>query len=175
MKNDEIRKLNFDGWPISDEYLIEVGRVTMLWTAIESLLNICIGKLAGLDPVTNPTSFILINHSSLPQKLDNLGALCEHLEKESPNLKSYKPTIEKLKTAQKLRNKFTHNGLVPDPETGKVTMPLGSARGTLKTKVDVVDIADIRRASMAIHEAQLSLYELTFDVKNKPVWERRNA
>jgi hypothetical protein len=52
MGNYEIEDLDLSGWPISDEYLLEVGRVTVVWAELESLLNMCVGKLAGFDEET---------------------------------------------------------------------------------------------------------------------------
>jgi hypothetical protein len=86
MKNEEIRKLNFSDWPLPDNYLIEVGRVSVVWSALESFLNLCIGKLAGFSELEDPKPFILINHASFPQRLDMLGALCEQLVPEYPRL-----------------------------------------------------------------------------------------
>ena len=44
MKNEHIKSLDFSGWPLPDEYLIEVGRIAALWASLEVFLNICIGK-----------------------------------------------------------------------------------------------------------------------------------
>jgi len=172
MKNEEIEKLNFAGWPLPDEYLIEVGRITSLWASLESFLYLCIGKLAGFDNLSDPTTFILFSHSSFPQKLDMLGALCEQLEPFAPNLKGYKHVISKLRTAQKSRNRFTHNGMSLNSESGNIEMGLGSARGTLKTSVNTVKLADIKRVVIEIDEAMSSLYKLVLNVDHGPAWKR---
>ena len=153
MTNEEVRKLNFAGWPLPDDYLIEIGRLTSLWASLENFLNLCIGKLAGFDELNDPKPFILINHSSFPQRLDMLSTLCEQLEHEHSNLSNYKVVISQLKAAQKLRNKFAHNGMSLNPDTGKAEMPIGSARGTLKVSIESINIADLKRASMKIDEA----------------------
>lgn len=70
MKNEEIERLDFSAWPLPDEYLIELGRVAALWATLESFLNICIGKLAGFNEFSDPKPFILVNHASVPQKID---------------------------------------------------------------------------------------------------------
>ncbi len=173
MKNEEIEKLNFTGWPLPDEYLIEVGRITSLWASLESFLYLCIGKLAGFDNLSDPTTFILFSHSSFPQKLDMLGALCEQLEPLAPHLKGYQLVISKLRTAQKSRNRFTHNGMSLNNDTGNIEMALGSARGKLKTSVTTVKLADIKRVVIEIDEAMNSLYKLVLNVDLEPVWKRR--
>lgn len=175
MKNDEILKLNFDGWPLPDSYLLEIGRVAALWATLESLLNLCIGKLAGFNDLKDPKAFILITHSSFPQRLDILSALCEQLVQEFSKLKGYEAVVQALKQAQKLRNDFMHYGMSENPESGQVEMAKGTARGKLKVGVEKVSVADLRRATMAIHEAQLMLYKLVLGVELSPIWERRSS
>lgn len=162
MKNEEVRRLNFSGWPLPDEYLIELGRLSALWASLESFLNICIGKLAGFSELNDPKPFILLTHASFPQRLDMLGALCEQLVAEFSHLAGYKEVIAALKSAQTLRNNFMHHGMALNPESGAIEMAVGSPRGALKVAVEKIDIADIRRATMAIDEAQAVLYDLVF-------------
>jgi hypothetical protein len=133
MNNGEIEALPFDGWPLPDSYLVEIGRITVLWSSLETFLNLCIGKLAGFAD-GDPKPFILVNHSSFPQRLDMLGALCEHLAPDYPTLADYKAVLGALRSAQKERNKFAHHSLGPD-ETGGISMAVGSARGSIKTNV----------------------------------------
>ena len=111
MKDSEIAALNFDGWPLPNEYLVEIGRVMALWSSLEGLLNRCLGKVAGFNDLDDPKPFILVNHSSFPPRVDMLGALCEHLAPVFPNLSDYKKTISALRAAQGERNKFAHGGV----------------------------------------------------------------
>lgn len=171
MKNDEVEKLNFSGWPVPDNYLIEVGRVSVLWAALESILNDCLGELAGFQVQEDPKSFILMNHMSFPQRLDILGALCELLAIDHPNLAAYKKVIQELRSAQSMRNKFAHHGLAFISESGTVVMPSGSARGTLKFSVEKVSIADIRRATIAISEASTALTKLVLKSDAPLAWK----
>ena len=175
MKNEEIAKLDFSGWPLCDEYLIELGRVCALWAGLESFLNICIGKLAGFNDLSDPKPFILITHSSFPQRLDMLATLCEQLVSEFPSLNDYKGVVGTLKAAQRLRNTFSHHGMSLNEETGWVEMPVGSARGSLKVTVEKISIADIRRATIAIDEAQTALYKLVLQKDLQPAWRRLAA
>lgn len=172
MKNEEVSKLDFEGWPLPSAYLEELGRVSALWATLESFLNLCIAKLAGFNEVNDPKPFILVTHASFPQRVDILGALCEHLVGDFENLKDYKAVIAKLRGAQKLRNKFMHNGMAADPDSGRIQMGIGSARGSLKATIEPIEIADIRRATMEVHEAQLALYKLVLRREIAPRWER---
>ncbi len=51
-------------------------------------------------------------------------------------------------------------------------MAAGSARGRVKTSVTKVSLADLRRASMEIHEATRALYELVLGKRIPPAWDR---
>lgn len=170
MKNDELLKLNFDGWPLPDAHLIELGRVGALWAGLESFLNLCIGKLAGFTDLNDPKPFILVTHSSFPQRLDMFAALCEQLVSEFPNLVNYNAVIQQLRQAQKLRNDFMHCGMALNPESGHVEMAKGTARGSVKVRVERVTVADLRRASVFIHEAHLALYKLVLGRTIEPIW-----
>ena len=59
--------------------------------------------------------------------------------------------------------------------TGKAEMASGSARGRLKVSVEQIDLADIRRATIAIDEAQAELYKLVLGRDVGPVWQRCQA
>jgi len=173
MKNEQVLKLNFDNWPLPDAYLVELGRVAALWASLESFLNMCVGKLAGFNDLNDPKAFILTTHSSFPQRLDMLAALCEQLVREFPNLKDYPAVVQQLRQAQKLRNDYMHYGMALNEASGHVEMAKGTARGTVKVGVQSVSIADLRRATMAIHEANLALYKLVLRHDVEPIWSRR--
>ena len=175
MKDEELHKLDLDGWPLPDEYLVELGRISALWASLESLVGVCIGKLAGFNDPTDPKPFILVNHTSFPQKLDILSTLCEQLAPEFPNLSDYPSVVSRIRAAQKARNRHLHNVLVHNPETGRVELAEASARGRLKTQVTAVTQADLRRGTVQIHEAQQGLYKLIFRRSLSPIWEQRSG
>lgn len=175
MRNEDIAKLNFSDWPIPDEFLTEIGRVGALWASLESLLNICLGKLAGFNDLNDPKPFILITHSSFPQRLDVLGALCEHLRVEFSHLADYQTVVSKLKMAQAIRNRFAHHSMRYNVQTQSVEMAIGSARGKLKTRVEAISLEDIKKASIEIDEANRALYKLVLRRDLPPSWEHRSA
>ena len=102
-----------------------------------------------------------------------LAALCEQLVKEFPNLKGYPAVVQQLRQAQKLRNDYMHYGMALNEESGEIEMAKGTARGTVKVGVESVSIADLRRTTVAIHEANLALYKLVLRRTIEPVWSRR--
>jgi len=77
----------------ADEYLLELGRIAANWGYLESWLNMCLQKLAGVNDFDDPTAFILIAHTNFPQRLDMLGALCQHLSSMHPHLCAYDKVI----------------------------------------------------------------------------------
>ena len=174
MKNNELELLNWSGWPLPSEYLEEIGRIATLWASLENFLNICIGKLAGFNEMQDPKPFILVNHSSFPQRLDMLSSLCSILENEYPALAAYETTIAKLRSAQKSRNKYLHNAIGPSEDGKSFEMAQGSARGKLRASVDTATISDLRRATVEIDQAFRSLYQLVLGRELSPAWERKN-
>lgn len=175
MKNEEIENLNILNWPLDETILAELGRISALWVLLEQTMNMCIGKLSGFDVLSDPKSFILVNHSSFPQKLDMLEALCNELGDNFQHLKKYKLAIGKLNEAKNLRNQFLHNTIGVNQESGDLEVAIGSARGKLKVGSKKITIADIRRASIAIHDAHRELWKLIFNRELKPIWEIRSS
>jgi len=147
-------------WPLPDDFLIELGRVSALWGSLEQLLNLCIGKLAGFDIIKDPTPFILLIHSAFPQRLHMFGALCEQLQPHAPNLSYYKKVIAEIEAVQKKRNRFIHNGIALDPDTGKYLLSEASARGKLKFSLSPVKHQEINVISKEIQKAMKSLHHL---------------
>lgn len=160
-----------DNWPLPNDYLLELGRISVLWGALEHSINIAISRLAGYEAIYDYRAAILIAHSNFKQRVDILGALCEQLEKEYPDLKSYEKVIHKITAAQNGRNKFMHNGMSLN-EDGKVETASMSARGKFKTKIEEVSLEDLRKVIANIHEAMLALHGLVTTKHYPPMWER---
>lgn len=160
-------------WPVRDDYVLEVGRVALLWAGLENFLMTCIGKLAGFNKLLDERAYILLAHSTFPQRLDNLAALCALLKEEFPQLADYESVVSLLKTAQKARNRFVHNGPIFDEDSGKFHMPVGSARGSLKTRIDPISVEDVKRACVEIDEANRALYKLVLERDLPPAWQAR--
>jgi len=160
----DILRINFTDWPLPDSYLLEIGRVAALWVHLESLLNLCICKLAGFDNLDDPEAFSLVNNKSFSQRIDIFSALCKQSFQEYPNPNEYKGAVYRLQEAQKLSNDFIHYGMVVNPESGSVEMEKGTA------KVGV-SIFDLRRAYMHIHIGYRELYELELTQDIFPYWD----
>ena len=175
MHNKEIAALDFSDWPVPDKFLIEIGRVAALWASVESFLSVCIQKLAGFNDLNDPKPFILLAHTNFPQRLDMLGALCEDLFPNFAPLRDYKGVISTLRKAQASRNRLMHHGVFHVASTDRVRMAVGSARGTLKTATHSLAVADIKRVSVEIDEAQRALYKLVLGRNLPPSWTQTKA
>lgn len=159
-------------WPLPEQYLTELGRVSVLFGALESNVNIAISKLAGYDGVFDWRSAVVTAHANFKQRVDILETLCHELHDEHPQLKNYRAVLKKIKQVQVERNRFMHNSLSFDPEAGEVKASSLSARGQMKPRVETVAIAQMRKLSAEIHMVMLNLHELITQAKYPPVWER---
>jgi len=159
----DILRIDFTDWPLPESYLLELGRVAALWVHLESLLNLCICKLAGFDNLDDPEAFSLVNNKSFSQRIDIFSALCEQSFQKFPNPNEYKGAVYRLLEAQKLSNDFMRYGLVGNPKSGSVEMEKGTA------KVEV-GIFDLRRAHMHIHMGYRELYKLELTQDTPPYW-----
>ena len=175
MKKEELRKLRLEGWPLPDEFLVELGRISAHWTTLESMMEIYIAKLAGFNELGDLKPFILLRHTSFPQKLDMLSALCENLVPDFSRLRGYEGTVAQIRTAQKSRNRFIHNSVGFDPETKKATLSVASARGSVKTSIEDIDILDIRAVSIEIQEAMRNLHRLVTGKEVPPITETKKG
>ena len=159
-------------WPAPNEFMLELGRLTSLWGTLEATVNLAISKLAGYEKHIDPRALILIAHANFQQRLDMVSALCEHLGPIYPELARYATVVKAVEAAQKARNKYAHNAIVWDEERKHVTIAMASARGSLKTKVEVVHLNDLRETSAKIHEAMCAIHSLVTGQDVKPMWER---
>jgi hypothetical protein len=175
LKDQEVENADISGWPLPDEWLLELGRLTAIWSTLESGINVYLAKLAGFNDVTDSRPFILLKHSSFQQKLDILGSLCELLARRHPRLAHYQDVVAALNRAKTARNRFVHDSIMPN-DYGEMELASASARGKLKVEVRIVRLVELKRATMEVHLATLALHKLTTDVEYPPIWtSRRNA
>jgi hypothetical protein len=161
-----------DNWPLPNEYLIELGRISSLWGVLESTVNLCINMLAGYESAYDYRAAIMLAHANFKQRADILETLLEQRSKEHKNLQGYEDAIKIISRSQKGRNKFMHNILGFNPETGKVQFSSMSARGSLKTNTEIIYLQQLKEVSAVIHEATCALYSLVIQHETKPIWDR---
>ncbi len=161
-----------DNWPLPNEYLIELGRISSLWGVLESTVNLCINMLAGYESAYDYRAAIMLAHANFKQRADILETLLEQTSKEHKNLQGYENAIKIISRSQKGRNKFMHNILGLNPETGKVEFSSMSARGSLKTNTEIIYLQQLKEVSAVIHEATCALHSLVTQHEIKPIWDR---
>jgi hypothetical protein len=165
-------RLEFNAnWPVRDDYLLELGRMVCVWGSLESYMVIAINKLAGYQAAMDLRGAIMMAHCNFQQRVDIVETLCEQFSGSYPNLQNYKKVIKQIRAAQQGRNKYAHNALSPQ-EDGSTMISFLSARGTLKTTVEVVRINGIKEVTAKIHEALCGLHSLITAAERAPMWER---
>lgn len=144
---------------LPEPYLIAIGKVCVQWTMLENMVDMILGKLAGMD-FLDPRAKIMVAHMSWPQKMDVLGSLIDSLSEDHPRLRGYKDsTAPLLKAAQEGRNHVIHGfyGF----EGGKVERQRATARGKLKIQMEEVTVGQIEAVVNDIHAALAAIYNLT--------------
>ena len=152
--------------------MLELGRMTTLWGSLEAGLAFNVEKLAGFDCAKDARGLILIAHANFQQRLHMLSSLCIQLEPEHPHLAKYGGVVKKIEFAQKARNKYSHNSVYFNDETGQMNTSSFSSRGQLKLNIEVVEMQHIQEASAKIHEAICALHTLVTQVETMPMWDR---
>ena len=161
-----------DNWPLPNEYMVELGRISALYGVLENTVNIGISKLAGYSGVYDYRSAIMLAHSNFQQRVDILSTLFEQSARKYPELLDYERVIKLIKRSQKGRNKFIHSNLSCNPDNGKIELSSMSARGNLKTTIETVYIKELIEVSAVIHEATCALYTIITGTELLPLWER---
>ena len=164
-----VEKTSLLDLPVPEEYLLELGKITIIYGHLEMSVDRAISKLAGFSVSLDWRISIMLAHANFQQRMDALGALLNEAVEEYPNLKKYKSVIERIKKTQKQRNRYIHSHYTLSAE-GKVQIWSTSARGKMKINHQVVYIQDLRNLSLAIHSCITDLLEM---VNSSSSYEKR--
>lgn len=162
-----------ENWPLPEAYLLEMGRIFALWGSLESSINLAISKLAGYEGTLDWRAAVLTAHSNFQQRVDVLTTFCEQLQHDYQHLSEYKSVVEKIRKVQMRRNQYAHSSIYLNEESGKVQTSSLSARGKLKTKIQEVNLEELKQVSADIHEAMLDIHHLITQVRYLPIWNRK--
>lgn len=148
---------------LPDEYLTEIGRITVRWSVVESLVHVCLIRFSGGDP-SERRWLVLFTHMNAQQKLDALGALLQELSASLPHVQSeiYRRALRLLSEAQSKRNAVTH--ATWEYTNGTVMMGSYSARGKLKISGKHTTVPELREISEVIFRAGDALQQLSVTV-----------
>jgi len=168
-----MERLNFkNDWPLPNDFMLELGRISAIWGSLESTVNIAIGKLAGYSEVYDYRAAILLAHANFKQRIEILETLFEQCSKERKNFKDYAPIIRKIKSVQKGRNKFIHNSISFNPDSKRMEIASLSARGTMKVTVNPITINELKEVTAKTHEAMCQLHSIITGNEINPIWTR---
>lgn len=160
MTKKALAELDFDGWPVPDEYLVEIDRLALLWARLETYVSNTIAVAAGHDDLADPRAFIVFTHQGFEDNLQLLAKLCAQQLASTPNLKAYPEVIAKLEEAKRERDRLINGSMAPNPGNGVIEMDVFSLNGQLSNSCKKVNLVDFKRAVLLIDEAQHALYEL---------------
>lgn len=149
---------------------MEIGRMSLLWSTLESGVNFYIAKLLGYDNQFDSRPAIATAHANFKQRQDILTTLCEQLHEQYPMLKDYERTMKLIDSASKGRNKFVHGSLSLNTDTQQIELAKLAARGKLQISVEVVRLNDIRQVSKKIHSATVALHNLVTGTTYPTLW-----
>jgi hypothetical protein len=139
---------------LPEPYLIAIGRLSYLWGHLETVVEMAISKLSGIN-FDDPRSAIMITHMTWPLRMDVLGSLIEYLKPKYPYLAKFSNVQKLLKKAQDGRNKILHAKW--GYQDGIVSISRISARGQLKMSITPVTITEIDGISNDIGQATTEL------------------
>jgi hypothetical protein len=162
-----------ENWPLPNDFMLELGRLSTLFGSLESGVNLGISKLLGYEKTLDWRAAIVTAHANFKQRVDMLETLCHELAEEYPHLSGYEEVLGKIKKAQARRNKYMHNSLYYDAELDQVMASSLSARGQMKPRVEVISITELRNLSGDIHLSMLDLHRLITTAEYSPIWETK--
>jgi|SRR5690606_4122235 len=160
MKNINAETIDLSGWPLPDAYLIEVGRLALMWSRLENLLRNTVANLAGLENLSDPRLFTVFKFSDFERDVQLLEQLCAQQAANAPNLKRYPALAAELRAARQAYALYIHGGMTPNPGDGEIEMDMPRADHPKRTETRRISVVDIRRAVLLIDETQHSLYNM---------------
>ncbi|MET0379085.1 MAG: hypothetical protein ABW049_08855 [Spongiibacteraceae bacterium] len=160
MEKIDIDKLDLEGWPLPDDYLIEVGRLALVWGRLENLLRNVVANLAGLENLSDPRLFLVFNHPDFEHNVELLRQLCKQLAPGTPNLKHYPELVAQLLAVKKIRDTYLNGAMSPNPGNGEIEMDVPAEHNPAEIITRKVQVVDLRCAMMAIDDVQHEVYNL---------------
>jgi hypothetical protein len=145
---------------VPEPYLTTIGKVTVVWGVLESVVDLSIWRLAGFKQ-TDHRSAIVTAHMTWPLKMDVIEALAVAVTPDHPQFGAFGSVRPLLKKAQEGRNRIAHGqwGYVD----GKVIKARATARGRLRAQIIPITLDEIEAIVADIALAGRALLKLVFD------------
>jgi hypothetical protein len=146
--------------PLPDEYLREIGLISVRWNQLELVIQMGLIKLLGKD-FNDPRSHIPFVHMTLPHRLEVLRSLVQEYAKGYGGtfLQEYEVIARKLETVKKQRNNLVHASWLTESE-GKVSRMSMSAHGTFKHIHTRSSLKELKAVTDSIIDVGDALYKL---------------
>jgi len=145
---------------IPDDHFIAMGKVTVAWGMLESVVDLAIARLAGFHTF-DPRGAIVTAHMTWPQKMDVMEALVSALLNEHPKLASFPAAKPLLKKAQEGRNLIAHGQW--SYRDGQLVRARATARGKLRADLKPVALSDIDAVVADISRAGRTVLKVVFN------------
>ena len=142
---------------LPDDYLVEIGKISVQWSALEMIFELCSVKLSGMDS-NDERPWAIFAHMSFPQRLDAFGAMIDTLQAGYPRLQDYKAVLSLVRESQTARNKVIHARW--NYENGVATIARLTAKGKVKTSLEPITVNELREIAELIGKASIRVWKL---------------
>lgn len=160
MSNIDVETLDLGDWPVAQEYLVEVGRIALVWSRLKTFVCNSVANLAGLENLEDPRMYSVFTARSYGDNLDLLERLCFQQIDQSPNLTGYEAVMRKLRQAQIDKEFYLGGSMKPNPVNDEVEMTVLVDQISNQTTTVKLELNELKAAVLKIDDAQHELYKL---------------
>lgn len=160
MAKIDVETLNLKDWPAPEAYLVEVGRIALVWRRLETFVCNSVANLAGLENLEDPKMYSVFADRNFQENLALLERLCQQQLPQMPNLSSYQSVLEKLSRAELDKNYYMNGSMRSDQIEGGVEMTVWADELTGKTTSVPVRLSELKKVVLSLDDAQHELYKL---------------
>jgi hypothetical protein len=156
----DIETLNFGDWPVDERYLVELGRMAIVWGKLEVFVQNSVANFAGLENLEDNKLYTVFSANSYDDNVALIEKLCALQLSAEPNIKNYPQVLEQLKRSQQLKLRFLNGSIRPNPANNDVEIIVADDAEVATLKVETITVTDLKKAVLAIDQAQYELYKL---------------
>ena len=155
-----IEKLNFGDWPVDERYLVELGRIAIVWGKLEAFVQNSVANFAGLENLEDRKLYTVFSANSFDDNVALIERLCALQLSTEPNIKNYPQVLEQLKQSQRLKLRFLNGSIRPNPVNDEVEVLVADEAEVATLNTETITVTDLKKAVLAIDQAQFELYKL---------------
>lgn len=155
-----IDELDLGDWPIDESYLVEIGRIAVLWSKLENFVKNSAANFAGLDNLENTKMYVVFSSNSFCENVELIEKLCALQLPATPNIKNYAQVINALYQAEVLKNRYLKGLLRPNQVDNSVELIFDDEQCPGEVSIVSCDKSSLNEAALEIDKAQFDLYKL---------------